>query len=52
MRNLQLTMPSLHTSARPLNWRPTMDDELEEALAVFQIIAIALLIGVMRWMVN
>jgi len=29
-----------------------MDNELEEALAVFQIIAIALLIGVMWWVFN
>ena len=29
-----------------------MDNELEEAMALFQIIAIALLIGVMWWVFN
>ena len=29
-----------------------MDNELEETMAVFQIIAIALLIGVMWWVFN
>jgi len=29
-----------------------MDSELEEAMALFQIIAIALLIGVMWWVFN
>ena len=29
-----------------------MDNKLEEAMAVFQIIAIALLIGVMWWVFN